>query len=201
MKCSHCDKLATSRRGEGDQAVYYCLDCREREARIEQQEFAQTVSLLNFALGQFDQQTGGLLGPTPRMQIPQAPLVQSGPVNVGNVHVENSNVGVINTGTINSIESAVGKLTEQGSSQVATAIGELFSAIRADQTVNAESRTAMADLLSVLAEEALKPKKERRLRAVRACFVEFAAFIGGAAGLSQLWQQHGPTIVSFFGLN
>lgn len=135
----------------------------------------------------------------PRFQVPPSPPISLGAMNVGNVHVENSNVGVINTGRIASIHSAVGELRQTGAVDIAQAISELLTAIASATAVTNETKNQMTDILSSLVDEAAKPATERRLGLVRGCLVEFSTLVGGVAGLSDLWQTYGPTLYAFFG--
>jgi hypothetical protein len=201
MRCVHCGREASIKVTEGNGQEYgLCGDCDVRDEVARTLDMQRTASTLNFLLGEFDHATGYIAGPTPRMHVPSLPPISLGAVNVGNVSVHNSSVGVINTGTIQSIASAVGTMRQAGNDAVADAVAAMIDAINNSDELRPQAANDAAELLSVVAEEAIKPAESRRLGAVNSVLLNVSAYIDGAAGLSQLWQQHATTIAAFFGL-
>jgi hypothetical protein len=200
MQCAQCGKPALVRVKRGESEFGLCLSCNVLDEIAQDMEFRRTAATFNHVAAMLDMQMGGLLPPTPRMQIPPPSPLALGALNVGNIHVENSSVGVINTGTIQSIANAVGVLRQTGQNDLATALAVMTAAVSEDRELSSDAKNQVAEALSVAAEEAAKPPEQRRLNSVRTLLLEASGIVGGVAGLSQLWGTHGATILNYFGL-
>ena len=199
MQCASCGKPAFYRVTRKEQECGLCLQCNLLYEANEEIEFRRNAAMFNHVAGLIDMQMGHLVGPTPRIQIPPPNPVALGALNLGNVHVEHSNVGVINTGTIQTLERAVGLLRKDGVDDVANSLTLMTKAIAESPDLQPEAKNQVAEALSVVAEEAAKLPEARRLGVVRSMLMEASTNISGVAALAQLWDTHGAAIRTYFG--
>src|SRR3954470_7553995 len=130
MECAHCGRPATIKVTEGNGQVYgLCSPCNIQDELLKEIEFRRNASLLNLVSAEWDRATGYVTGSSPRLNVSPLPPMVFGALNVGGVHVANSNVGVINSGSIGNIANAVGKLRQSGDDEVADALARMTAAV------------------------------------------------------------------------
>jgi len=117
-----------------------------------------------------------------------------------NIKLENSPIGVLNTGTIKSVEKALTILEQSGESKFSASIKNLSEAIL-NSNVSNDIKFKIMEKVSVLATEGTLPKEKINKSAMRPLIQELAALIQGVSSLSQLWDQYGSVIISFFSGN
>lgn len=99
----------------------------------------------------------GISGVLARFELPAESPVTN------NIRIEGSNIGVVNTGVINHIASAIGQLHSSGDDQVAVAFKQVTEAVANAPDVDQAKKAEILEGLSLLSEEAAKPKGQRRL--------------------------------------
>jgi len=182
---------------DGDGELYLCLDCNLKLEQADTLEFQRTGQHLNLAAAAFDVMSG-LPGLVPRIRVPPVPPLPVGTTNVNNISVGNGVIGVLNTGSIEKVDQAVTVMRQSGADEIAAAIRKLAQSVIDFTEADNKSRDKIVEILSVVADEAVRPKQERRGTVIRALITELATAFSGLAGLSHLWQQYGPVIQAFF---
>ena len=196
-RCQQCDRPAAFRITDDDGELYLCIDCKLKFEHAETLEFQRTAQQFNLAAAAFEMMSG-LPGLVPRIPIPPVQTFPVGNMNVNNINVDNSVIGVLNTGSIETVDNAITVLKQSGAEEMAAAISKLTQSVIDSADATNESKNQIVEILSVIADEAVKPKQERRPAVIRPLLTELATLFSGLAGLSHLWQQYGPMIQSFF---
>jgi len=148
--------------------------------------FAQDASRYNAALDNADAITG-VSGGFGRMQIPPPPrIVQSGPIVLNNIRVENSTVGVINTGDLKSIDSVVTTAKTAGHEALATALKEFTEAVLISQDLQQEAKNETISQLAFLSQQVVSKQKQAP-SVIRSIIFSIERTINGAASLVTLW--------------
>jgi hypothetical protein len=195
--CQQCGRPAAIRITNDEGELYLCIDCNLKLEHAETLEFQRTARQFNLAAAAFEAMSD-LPGLVPRMPVPPVQTFPVGTMNVNNINVDNSVIGVLNTGSIETVDHAVTVLKQSGANEMAAAISRLTQSVIDSTEADNESRNQIVEILSVIADEALKPKHERRGAVIRPLITELATSFSGLAGLSSLWQQYGPMIQTFF---
>jgi hypothetical protein len=195
--CQQCGRPATVRITDDECELYLCIDCNLKLEHAQALDFQRTAQQFNLAAAAFESMSG-LPGLVPRMPVPPVQSLPIANMNVHNINVDNSVIGVLNTGCIESVSNAITMLRESGADEIASAISKLTQSVIDTQDASNESKNEILELLSVIADEARKPKQDRRSAVLRPLLSELATGFSGLAGLSQLWQEYGPMIQAFF---
>ena len=195
--CQQCGRPATVRITDDEGELYLCIDCNLKLEHAQALDFQRTAQQFNLAAAAFESMSG-LPGLVPRMPVPPVQALPIANMNVNNINVDNSVIGVLNTGCIETVNNAITMLKESGADEIASAISELTQSVIDAQDASNESKNDILELLSVIADEARKPKQDRRSAVVRPLLKDLATGFSGLAGLSNLWQQYGPMIQTFF---
>lgn len=196
-KCQHCERPATVRITNGHGELYLCLDCNVKLEHAETLEFQRTAQLFNLVAAEYEA-ASGLPGLVPRLPVPHFHTLPVGNMNVNNINVDNSVIGVLNAGSIETVNNAVTALRQSGAEGIASAISKLAQSVIDCANADNQKKNQIVELLSVIADEARKPKQERRLTVIRSLITDLATTFSGLAGLSHLWQQYSPMIVAYF---
>jgi hypothetical protein len=196
-RCQNCHRPATLRIETDDGHMFLCIDCNLKLEQASALEYQRTIQQFNIAAAAVETTTG-LRGLLPRMSnLPVHSFSVEG-ATVNNIKVDHSVIGVLNTGSIKNVDNAVTVLRQSGDEQIALAITDLTKAVIDARNVDTEAKNKIVELLSVIAEEAARPIPERRSAVARSLLSELCTLIGGAAGLSHLWDRYGPTLQSAF---
>jgi hypothetical protein len=136
--------------------VPMCAACQKNLAdahRIKQETSMRYVNFLRDDI----EATIGVRGVLARFELPAESPVTN------HIHIESSNIGVVNSGVIHHIDSAIGQLQSSGDGQLAVAFKQVTQAIVDAPDVDKEKKAEILEQLSLLSEEAAKPKGQRRL--------------------------------------
>jgi hypothetical protein len=93
---------------------------------------------------------------------------------------------------------AVTVLKQSGDPQLAEALRNLSEAIIASNEIQTDAKNQALEILSVLSTEATAPKERRHNTVVAALTSRLQELLGVAQGLTVLWAQWGPVIMSAF---
>lgn len=195
--CQQCGRPAAICITNDDGELYLCVDCNLKLEHAETLEFQRTAQQLNLAAAAFEAMSG-LQGLVPRMPVPPVQTLPVLTMNVNNINVDDSVIGVLNTGSIETVDHAVTVLKQSGAGEMAAAFSKLTQSVIDSREADNELRNQIVEILSVIADEAAKPKQERRAAVIPPLITELATSFSGLAGLSHLWQQYGPMIQAFF---
>jgi len=199
MKCANCGKTAIFRvtNAEGQEAFGLCLDCNLKYEQAQSLEFDRLARQYNMVADQADMVVG-LPVSGARYAPPQRPVFHVGDVTMSNINIDRSTIGILNTGTIGTVDGAVTVMKQHGETGAGDAIARLTEAVAKAQAVSTEDKNRILETLSVLATEATMPRDKRRSSAMKPLLLDLSTFLGGIAGLAQLWQQFGPVIAGLF---
>lgn len=119
--------------------------------------------MINFLMGQMET-LSGLHGLYPRIQVPDpAPVVQTGPVNLHNINIDNSVVGAINTGTVQQLDVSISDIRTAGEQDLAEAIKGFTEAVLALTTeIDDDERQQILGEMTFRADEIKRPPQERK---------------------------------------
>ncbi|MFZ5858196.1 MAG: hypothetical protein ACOYZ6_15320 [Chloroflexota bacterium] len=195
MKCYQCEKPPIYKVQIKGHDVLFCIDHYLKYIQVEEIEMDQLVRLHNFLSEQMDQSVGYILT-SPK--IPVRSTIQMGDVILHNLKIENSNIGLVNTGNIGTVDAAITILNQTGEHDIALALQKLTEAIHSNQETTEDIKQEILEILSLLATEATTPKENRKSKVIGKLLVNLATLVSGIDALTQLWNQYGPLLVSFF---
>ena len=197
MQCSQCGRPAVVRIGGKEGTIFLCIDCNLKFEQAQAMEFDRNARLFNMVSDQMDAMAGVPYSGG-RIALPERPVFHVGGLNLNNIKIDRSTIGILNTGTIGTVDGAVTVMKQHGETGAADAIARLTEAVAKAQAVSTEDKNRILEALSVLATEATMPKDKRRSSAMKPLLLDLSTFLGGIAGLAQLWQQFGPAISGLF---
>ena len=202
--CTQCSAHPPMFEYEGGHKL--CVDCNAKvmAAERDRQSMLATASdhnarMINFLMGQMESTTG-LHGLYPRIQVPDpAPVVQTGPVSLHNINVDNSVVGAINTGTIQQLDVSISDIRATGEDGLAEAI-KVFTATVLAPTVEieVENRQQILEEMTFLTEEIKRPSQERKIGLARMIMSHLKESASTVTELSVAWSHLEPLLSSMF---
>jgi hypothetical protein len=180
-----------------NQKVPLCLDCYTKYAAVMQLQTENYERELNYLSDQIAHSVGmPPLGPRyPERRLPQI----IGNLTLNNIKVSGGVVGSINTGSIGRLDVTITAIKGTGQSDLAEALTRLSEAVIASVDLAQLQRDEMVELLGALASEIATPPEQRRNSIGRTLLARLRELISGAADLTTIWQQWGPSIIGVFG--
>jgi hypothetical protein len=142
--------------------------------------------------------TVGMQGLLPRIAIPRPASVQTGPVTLNNIHVNESVVGVINTGSIKQLDLAMDNIRKQGAADVADAVQRLSQAVLDASDLDPSQKKDAVEHLTFVAEQAALPKEQRQSAVGKAVVGGLERLLNASASITSLWAQLAPYIEPLF---
>lgn len=183
-----------------------CVDCNAKvmAAERDRQAMLATASdhnarMINFLMGQMEATTG-LHGLYPRIQVPDpAPVVQTGPVNLHNINIDNSVVGALNTGTVQQLDVSISDIRTAGGQDLAEAIKDFTEAALAPTTeIDDEERQRILEEMTFLTDEIKRPPEERKAGMARMVMQRLKETATTVTALSVAWQHLEPLLAAAF---
>lgn len=175
---------------------YLCLEHYSMIVQNAQASQQNNMAMMNY-LRDSIHETFGLPPSQTRIQIPQ-PVINSAPVTHNHINVHDSVVGSINTGQVKRIEVAMQHISSGGNEDVSNALKDLTEAIANNVKLEQEARNELIEQLGFLAEQAALPKDQRQSSVISIVLKGIPVAIAGAANLTTIWSQWGPTLTTFF---
>ena len=117
-------------------------------------------------------------------------------IGIGSTVATNINLGS-QVGTIN---AAANMISQQGKSEVATAIRELSEAVMRSSEIKDHQKQEALQVVADIAKLAQAKPEARSTGTVKALIAGFPAIIGLAADVTTLWDKYAPVIRAFFGI-
>lgn len=199
MKCNNCDNNASlEMKGPNDEgSLYLCVDCNLKLELAQNMEFNRNVSLLN-RLQQSLALTTGI--PAHQMQqVRRAPLSMTSHRSVNHhVGIGGDNFGVVNTGNMGRVRNSVNALASSGSEEIANALHELAGSIDAAIELQADSKAEALEILSILADEASRPKEARKGPAMKSLLKRLGEVLTASNAVTALYERIAPSVAAFF---
>jgi hypothetical protein len=198
VKCHNCEKPAIYAVGPEGQQVPLCLDCHLKLTHIWAVQNDILEREMNFIIAQAESRVG-LHGVLPRYPERQVRVIQGGTMTLNNISVSDSAIGVLNTGNLEVVDSAISALkSDPATKEVSDALKQLTNSIADAQDLASEEKNEAIEILSVVASEATAPTDKRKASVVNRLLAQFPTLIQTSAGLLEIWQTVGPSIISFF---
>lgn len=193
--CSQCGKPAVVLYGGIPLCVGHHLKMQQAEYLL----FSMRAAAYNVAAGDIDQSIGGILGPTPRMELPRPPFVGE-TLTLNNINVSKSTVGSINTGTIQHLDSAISIMQGRGNEKVGEAIKELTEAVVNSAELGNTTKNELAELLESLASQIVAKPEDRKLGVAKAILDSIHKTASSVASLLVIWDRAQGIIHTALGL-
>lgn len=184
-KCYQCDNPAMYTVGE--QKIPLCLNCYEKCKRISQAQIENDERMMNFLLDQANSIVG-LPVSGPRFP-PRPNPVQVLGAKLNNIIISNSVIGTVNTGYINTVDNCISVLSQSGEETLADAIKKISDAILQSKELNPTQKNELMEDMSVISEEAIKPKEDRKTSVVRALIAHASQITSLANDITDLCQK------------
>src|SRR5437879_4503542 len=110
-----------------------CLRCYSHIQQLQNQATINAMTMMNYLMDEMEFITGIPIPNSPRIRIPQpVRALNSGPVTMNNIKIDNSQIGLLNTGQIKgvvrNISGSISMLTNGGHKEIAIAIKALTEA-------------------------------------------------------------------------
>jgi len=177
----------------GPQRIPLCLDCNSKLQNMLAIQNDQLARMINFFMDQADAAVPIPGSSLPRIQLPSAPIIQTGEVTLNNIHVTNSEIGVLNTGNLSMVDSNVTVLKNSGNDELADAVTRLTEAVVKSKEINEAEKNEIVELLGALSGEATAPKDQQKTSVVRVFIMRLNELLSPVATISALW-GHAKTI-------
>jgi hypothetical protein len=111
------------------------------------------------------------------------------------------NAANINLGSqVGTINAALNVISQQGQSEVASAIRELSNAVMCSTAIQDQQKQEALQVIADIVKQAETKPEARSNGTVKALIAGFPAIIGLAADVSTLWDNYAPIIRAFFGI-
>jgi len=135
-----------------------------------------------------------------RLRRQDAGLPKEEPMKQG-ISLTVNNAANINLGSqVGMINAAVNVISQQGQSEVATAIRELGEAIVRSGAMQDHQKQEALQVIADIAKQAESKLEGRSSGTLKALIAGFPAIIGLAADVTTLWDKYAPVIRAFFGI-
>lgn len=202
--CTQCGERPSIVAYEGGHEL--CVDCNSKLMAAERDRQAmlataadQNARMINYLTGQMEATTG-LHGMFPRIHVPDpAPVVQTGPVNLHNINIDNSVVGAINTGTIQQLDISISDIRTAGGQDLADAIKAFTEAALAPTTdLDDDERQQILDEMTFLTDEIKRPAQERKTGMARMVMERLKETATTVTTLSVAWHHLEPLLSAIF---
>jgi hypothetical protein len=171
-----------------------CLSCRSRFLQDSLAVDAALARMLNFATSQVELSLGMSPGSGGRVNVPPAPVMHTGPVNLQNINISDSVVGAINTGTVARLDVALTDIKATGDqSDLADALGR-FAQVVIDSDLPATQKNELVEQVDFIAEEAKAPPERRRGGVLKAALASIRDVASTVTAFGGAWDQLRPLV-------
>ena len=189
--CHNCGTPAMFEVGPPAGRVRLCLNCYTRLVNAA----TARSDMIQRHMDQVEAEAYVEVGLPPPEHLLRPPVqVHTGPLNVSNIQVRDSNIGVLNTGHLAMVGSWISVLAQKGETGLTAALTDLTRAVIESSEISAEQKNEIIELLSGIASEAVAPRERRRRTVLRSLIQSLATAIGVASGLITIWDKVRPMV-------
>jgi len=169
-----------------------CLQCYTLLQRMVQANNRMFKERINFLYDQAEAVTG-LTGVMPRYDLSD-PVVHEGQMTFNNFNINQSVIGAINTGEAQRIDVSLSQISIAGDTALHDALAEFTQALIDSSELTSEAKNETLEMLAVIADEAAKPKEQRRRSVIKAVLPSIKTVVTTASSLVLLWDKLHPLL-------
>lgn len=111
-----------------------------------------------------------------------------GTMNFINIKIDRSAVGAINTGSVEKIDAALSDIKVSGDNELERNLAAFTEGVVASEELSDGARKEILEQLTVVTEEATKPKESRSWGVLKAVVASISAAVA-TTGLAELWDK------------
>lgn len=189
VPCAQCGRPALMQTNN----VPLCIDCLAKLEYIHQLRLSRLVDLINYNSALMDESLGFGISPKMANSRPQPP---SGTLFLSNISIDRSNIGTLNSGTIQNLDNALTIIKDQNQGELADSLKKFTEAVIRSNELAKEAQEEIVEGLSFIADQITKPKKDRKSTIIKILFERIPTLLQAVSGLTTLWKQVGPFIIS-----
>ena len=171
-----------------------CLNCYAVWQRTILDADRMYKQQINFLLDQAEAATG-VYGVMPRYDLADT-VVHEGPMTFNNFNVSQSVIGAINTGDAQRIDVSLSQINMGGDNALHNSLAEFTQALINTAELTTATKNELLELLAVIADEAAKPKENRRRSIIKAVLPGIQTAVATASSLMALWEKLHPHLLA-----